>query len=117
VVVAGSEARVEYLNGLLWTYDEASFLPHGSARDGNAPRQPIWLAVADENPNGAGSVMLVDGARADLSRYQRCFDIFDGNDEASVAAARERWREAKAAGHNLIYWQQTERGWEKRAES
>ena len=34
--------------------------------------------------------------------------MFDGNDEAAVAAARQRWREAKAAGHDLVYWQQTE---------
>jgi DNA polymerase-3 subunit chi len=116
VVVAGSEDRVDYLNNLLWTYNESGFLPHGGARDGNAARQPVWLAAADENPNGAPWVMLVDGARADLGRYQRCFDIFDGNNEAAVAAARLRWTEAKAAGHQLTYWQQTDRGWEKKAE-
>ncbi len=117
VVVAGSAERVDYLNNLLWTYDEASFLPHGAERDGNAARQPVWLAAADENPNSAPWVMLVDGARADLARYQRCFDIFDGNDEAAVAAARQRWSEAKSAGHSLTYWQQTELGWEKKAEA
>ncbi|MGH6989491.1 MAG: DNA polymerase III subunit chi, partial [Stellaceae bacterium] len=101
----------------LWTYDEASFLPHGAAAGGHAARQPIWLAAEDENPNGAQWVMLVDGAAADLSRYTRYFDIFDGNDEAAVAAARQRWRDAKAAGHTLTYWQQTDRGWEKKAEA
>ena len=36
-------------------------------------------------------------------------------DEAT-AAARARWSEAKAAGHELHYWQQTETGgWEKKA--
>ena len=117
VVVAGSPERVDYLNDLLWTYDDAAFLPHGAARDGNAERQPVWLAAADENPNCAPWVMLVDGARADLGRYSRCFDIFDGNDEAAVAAARRRWTEAKAAGHSLTYWQQTDKGWEKKAEA
>lgn len=116
VVVAGSQERVDYLDALLWTYDEASFLPHGSARDGNADRQPIWLADSDDNPNGAAIVMFVDGARGDLNRYRRCLDIFDGNDAAAVAAARQRWSEAKAAGHALTYWQQTERGWEKKSE-
>ena len=117
VVVAGSPERVDYLNSLLWTYDDASFLPHGAARDGNADRQPIWLTPTDENPNGATLVMLVDGARADLARYARCFDIFDGNDSDALAAARRRWTEAKTAGHGLTYWQQTERGWEKKAEA
>ena len=34
-----------------------------------------------------------------------------------VAAARERWRDYKAAGHPLTYWQQGETGgWEKKAD-
>jgi DNA polymerase-3 subunit chi len=41
--------------------------------------------------------------------------MFDGNDPAAVAAARDRWRAAKAAGHALTYWQQTDRGgWAKK---
>ena len=115
VVIAGSSERVEHLNDLLWTYNDASFLPHGSARDGNAERQPIWLTASDENPNAATMLVLVDGAGSSrLDSYVRCCDIFDDNDEAAVAAARRRWQEAKAAGHQLVYWEQTEGKWEKR---
>jgi DNA polymerase III subunit chi len=115
VVIAGSSERVEHLNDLLWTYNDASFLPHGSARDGNAERQPIWLTANDENPNAATMLVLVDGASSShLGSYARCCDIFDGNDEAAVAAARRRWQEAKAGGHQLVYWEQTEGKWEKR---
>jgi len=116
VVVTGSDERAEYLNALLWTYDEASFLPHGAASDGNAERQPVWLGARDENPNGAEWVMLVDGASVDLRRYARAFDLFDGNDESAVAAARLRWGEARLGGHKLTYWQQTQHGWEKKVE-
>ena len=116
VVRAASPERVEHLNALLWTYSEASFLAHGSARDGNAAEQPIWLSHGEENPNGATLLFLVDGMEAgDLDGFTRCFDLFDGNDEGAVAAARERWRKAKAAGHTLTYWQQTAAGWEKKA--
>ena len=113
--MAGSSERVEHLNQLLWTYDEASFLPHGSARDGHSDRQPIFLAASDENPNSATMLVLVDGARsAALERYARICDMFDGNDESAVEEARRRWREAKAAGHTLTYWEQTGSGWVKR---
>jgi DNA polymerase-3 subunit chi len=41
--------------------------------------------------------------------------MFDGNDPAAVAAARERWRVYTAGGHALTYWQQNARaGWEKK---
>ena len=117
VLRAASAERIEHLNGVLWTYDEASFLPHGSARDGNAASQPIWLTDRVENPNGATMLVLVDGVEAepdDLASFARCADLFDGNDTAAVDAARQRWRRAKAAGHTLTYWQQTEAGWEQR---
>jgi DNA polymerase III subunit chi len=116
VVIAGSAERVDHLDAVLWTYDEASFLPHGTARDGNADRQPIWITTEDEPPpNGATMLVLTDGVRsARLGDYKRCLDIFDGSDD-SVAAARERWKAAKAEGHALTYWQQTASGWEKKA--
>jgi DNA polymerase-3 subunit chi len=117
VVVAGSAERVEQLNALLWTYDPASFLPHGSSRDGEPAEQPIWLTDHPDNPNDATIVVLTEGATVpDLGRYQRCLDLFDGRDEAAVAAARDRWMTARAAGHAVTYWQQNERGgWEKKA--
>jgi DNA polymerase-3 subunit chi len=116
VIQAGSPERVEHLNALLWTYDEAGFLAHGSARDGNAAAQPIWLTHQAENPNGAAILFLVDGVAADdLGGFSRCVDMFDGNNPDAVEAARERWRVATAAGHTLTYWQQTASGWEKKA--
>lgn len=117
VVVAGSEERVEQLNGVLWTYRPDSFIPHGSARDGNAEAQPIWLSTTPENPNDAGILVLTDGATADsFDGFERCLEMFDGKDDAAVAAARERWTAYKEAGHEVVYYQQTESGgWEKKA--
>ena len=115
LVLASSTERVEHLNQVLWTYDDASFLPHGSARDGNVDRQPIFLTADEDNPNAATMLVLVDGAHGTgIERFQRVCDMFDGNDEAAVEDARQRWREAKAAGHNLTYWEQTQSGWVKR---
>lgn len=116
VIRAASPERVEHLNALLWTYDDASFLPHGSARDGNPAAHPIWLSDRTENPNDATMLVLIDGVDAeDLDGFTRCADLFDGNDMTAVEAARRRWRQAQAAGHSLTYWQQTEAGWEKKA--
>ena len=116
VVRAASPDRVEHLNSVLWSYDEASFLPHGSARDGNAANQPIWLTDGDDNPNAATMLVLVDGAEpGDLPSIPRCTHLFAGNADAAVEAARDRWRRLKAAGHTLTYWQQTGAGWEKKS--
>jgi len=116
VVKCGSAERAEALTGALWSEDRNGFLPHGNKADGFAARQPIYLTEGDERPNNAEVLFLVDGAdAADVSAYTRVCDMFDGNDEAAVQAARERWKAAKAAGDALTYWQQGERGWEKKA--
>ena len=116
VVVVGSETKVESLSQALWTYDPASFLAHGSAKDGHAGDQPIWLTDRDENPNGAAVVVLADGATiAAPEVFQRCIEIFDGRDEAATQAARERYKAMKAAGHALKYFRQSEKGWEQGA--
>ena len=114
VVISGSDERVEGLNGILWTYDQGGFLPHGSARDGHAAHQPVWLTDADENPNGATVLVLTDGAESEnVAGFERCLELFDGRDESAVAAARARWKAYEAAGHDLKYWQQTALGgWE-----
>ena len=115
LVRAGSEARAEALDAHLWTYQEESFLPHGGARDSFPDCQPIYLTAGDESPNGAQVLFLVDGARSEtLDSYVRCVDLFDGNDPQAVEAARERYRNARDAGHDVTYWRQSERGrWEK----
>ena len=117
VVLAGSEERAEALSAALWTYDQGSFLPHGTARDGRPERQPIFLGADDANPNGAQIAVMVDGIPpADLSRYERCLDMFDGTDPAALEAARGRWRAHKERGVSVTYWEQTQgSGWEQRA--
>jgi DNA polymerase-3 subunit chi len=112
VVLAGSPERAEVLTHHLWTYNANGFLPHGNAKDGNADRQPVWLTAEDERPNNADFLFLTDGAdSARLADYRRVCDIFDGNDDQALAAARRRWGAAKKDGHALSYWQQTHSGW------
>lgn len=117
VVQAGSDERVEALDGLLWTYTDDSFLPHGTKKDGNSAEQPVFLTTDEANPNGATVRFLVDGADlADLSSYNRVVYLFDGHDPSAVAQAREQWKAAKSAGHTISYWQQSSEGrWENRA--
>lgn len=113
LVRCATPEQVAALDSALW--DSKDFLPHGTAKDGDAEIQPIWLTSAEENPNAASFLFLLGGAPApDLAAFTRAFDLFDGNDDAQTQAARERWRAAKEAGHALTYWQQGERGWEKR---
>lgn len=117
VVQAGSEERVEALDAHLWSYDDQSFLPHGTASDGHATEQPVYLTAGPENPNSAIVRFFVDGAiPAGVENYQRTLFLFDGRDDEAVAEARAQWKALKAAGHEISYWQQDDRGrWQNKA--
>ena len=117
LVMAGSPDRVEALAAHLWTYRPDSFLPHGTAKDGAASAQPIYLTSSAENPNHAEVLILSDGAsHPAIGDFRLACELFDGQDEEAVAAARQRWQAYKEAGHALVYFQQNESGkWEEKA--
>ena len=116
VVRAPSREMVEALNDRLWTYDDAKFLPHGGAGDGDPMSQPIFLTDGVENPNAASMLVLLAGARTDPG--DEAFDpiarLFDGRDEDSIAEARREWKRLKDEGFALSYWREgDEGGWER----
>lgn len=116
LVLCPDPTTLTALDKALWEATPPDWLPHGTEADGDADLQPVWLATDDSAPNGAAFLFLVEGADTPhLANYTRIFDLFDGNNPDAIAAARRRWSTAKAAGHTLAYWQQTERGWERKA--
>jgi DNA polymerase III subunit chi len=118
IVESPLEDRIDALDAHLWTYRDDSFLAHGTYREGEAPMQPVLLTVHEHNPNQASVRFLIDGAPvpSDASSYQRIVLLFDGEDDAALAAARERWTECKANGFEATYWQCDENGrWQKKA--
>lgn len=112
-ILIGNTERVEFINSLLWTYSEESFLPHGSKRDGFAEEQPIFISAEEANENNAALLILADGAQVDVEKlnvYERVLNIFDGNDEVALNNARAYWKKIKIIGGELHYWQQNANG-------
>ena len=114
VVQAGSEERVRDLDAHLWTFDDASFLAHGSGADPCPAEQPIWLTTGEDKPNRASVRFLVDGATLDaFDGYERVVFVFGGDADA-LAKVRAAWRKARDGGHAVAYWRQDARGrWAK----
>jgi len=118
VVRASSPERIAFLDAVLWTYKDESFVPHGCAGGPSAEHQPVYLTTGDEIPNNADVLFVVDQADTeDFSSVARTIVMFDGADEEAVAFAREQWKRA-AAAVTATYWRQDNAGrWEKAAES
>ena len=118
VVRAADPQRLAQVDDLLWQYDEASFLPHGTADLGHAETQPIYLTCGAENPGGATVLMLVAGARAapaEAAGFDRICVMFDGNAPEALDAARQDWVAVRDAGLTGKYWAQVEGKWTEKA--
>ena len=103
------------LDQQLWTYDAASFLPHGSD---NKELQPILLTVSqDERGNKPHVLSALGGLDVErIGDFARVLYLFDASDPDRLAAARASWSALKGRdGVTRTYWQQDERGrWEKK---
>ena len=117
VVVQCEDAHIaEMLNDQLWLYDDQSFLPHGTAKDGDPALMPIFITADDHHPK-ADILMLFDGAVSSrLGAYAVNCILFDGKNETRLTWARALWADLKAKGHELTYYQQQPTGgWEQKA--
>ena len=117
VVQTGSDERRDSLDLHLWTFRDDSFLAHGLDGAPHATEQPVLLTSGTGNANAASIRFLVDGAEPpEIEGYERAVFMFDGHDEAQLAAARGHWKTMTGAGHAVTYWQQgPDRRWERKA--
>ena len=116
IVRAPSAEMVQALNDRLWTFDDASFLPHGAAGDGDPASQPVFLTERVGNPNAAVALILLSGAETspEDEAFETTFRLFDGRDEDALAEARREWKRLKDAGRAVSYWREgDDGGWEK----
>ena len=116
VVRASSQEMIDALNDRLWTYDDASFLPHGAEGDGEEDSHPVFLTTGAANPNGATLLVLLSGAAtsADDEAFNEIVLLFDGSHHEAVAEARAEWKRLKDEGRALSYWREADDGgWER----
>lgn len=109
------QKSLKELDTHLWTYDPASFLPHGQSGSKHADRQPVLLTAGDVNENAADMLILINEAGwQGEDNFSLTCRLFDGRNSETLSAARQAWAAAKEAGHTLTYWQQGAAGWEQK---
>lgn len=121
ILIKGTDKnRIKQLNEYLWVRNPNDFLPHGSTAEKHAKKQPILLTHENDNLNNADMLVLIDGAEHEtLTDFKLACLMFDGNNENHLKQARETWKSLKnddsTKDCEITYWQQTEKGWEKKA--
>ena len=121
-IVRGTDVeRIKRLDDRLWAFDDQAFLPHG-VEQGTASDalQPVLLTTGTAQSSPAEVLLLVDGARVEVSElkaFSRVCVMFDGNDTGALQDARQDWKCVTESGVKAEYWAQDEGRWVKKAES
>lgn len=111
LVLANTEAEMESLNSALWTFRQDAFLPHGSRKDPQPERQPVYLTNGSENPNSASILVAVNGREIDgLKGFERGVDMFDSRQEGADAAFESRKEKYQSLGLSPVIWEQNDKG-------
>lgn len=110
LVICNAE-NIKQLDDDLWTFSPTKFLPHGTEKP---EIQPVFITdkITDKNANNGRQVLAItNGAEYDGSQsFEKLLDMFDGNSDEQLNAARKRWKLYKDAGYTLRYWKQDEKG-------
>lgn len=102
---AASNSDARRLDGLLWTFDDRSFLPHvldaPGLDDGLAAATPVRVGAGDA-PSFDARVLVNLGHEVPLffSRCERVAEIVGGDDETR-ARARDRFRFYRDRGYEI----------------
>lgn len=121
VVVRGKNFPVmQALDTHLWKGPADAFLPHGLSNGKTDADQPVLLTVDEPLLDNRQVLMVVDDADFDPVNAQTleriCF-LFDGNNQASVEKAREKWKQVSSSGVSAQYWSQESGTWTQKAKA
>lgn len=119
LICTKSEEKADQLNDWLWVFNDESFIPHGTKKDGFTDQQPVFITSDNQNANNAEFLFVVNSAEISVEKmtdYERAFFIFDGNSSTELDQARNFWKQAKISACETHYWQQNNQGlWEQKA--
>ena len=106
VVYCSDAQRLKAFDTKLWAVEPSAFVPHVLANDPLAGQTPIWLVAGEleqtlaRAPDGVWLLNLDDQCPPALGDAVRVLEIVS-EDEDDKTAARARWAQYKAAGHDL----------------
>ena len=101
LIVLPDQASLASFSAQLWRFGDTDFIPHCHAADAHAAETPIWLDTAfDHALDGMVLLNLSPDFPDDLQRFARILEVV-GQDDASKAIARQRYRRYLDCGFSI----------------
>lgn len=101
VIHTASAQEARRMDGLLWTFREQSFVPHGLLGEADAQLNPILIGdAAQAHEEHDVLINLAMEVPTFFSRFERLAECVD-NDEVARTASRDRYRFYRDRGYPL----------------
>ena len=104
-VMVDSMAAAQFIDQLLWTFSQASFIPHVIFSQGNAlPAEPVLITAGEFQ--AAGFEAVICDCPADLefmSRFETAVHFILRDDAERRQQSRNLWQKARDSGINPVH--------------
>lgn len=103
LIQVADDGEAASLDGLLWTFDQGSFVPHATGGAPDAADEPVLIAAAPSNQNNA-EVLIMTHPPQSVDALPQGFGhvilLVPANDGPELQACREVFRQAREGGFN-----------------
>lgn len=109
LVLCRSEEELEEFDKYLWSFSTKTFLPHGTAKDGQAEEQPIFLSTQIVKNNSPRVLLsFVDMKEEDMQNFESVVFVFFGNkNEGFVDSMYKKYSQIKGSRKMQVkFWSQ-----------
>ena len=111
LVLLDNTERMEEINDLLWTFNDTSFIPHGSQSDLSPDKQNVYLTCNEENLNNSNIIFSIDGIIInEPDNWNRCIYIFNEQNLKVTDELESYKRKVKDFGYTLKSFEQDNNG-------
>jgi len=112
VIINTRKDAMSALDDLMWSFEQLSFLPHGTTEDESPESQPVLIADDYKALNGAKVLAVTDSKIPDnFNDFERIISVYD---QANIADMDTFLNQSKQLNLGTIIYQQDAKGvWAK----
>jgi DNA polymerase-3 subunit chi len=102
-ILAVDQEQAERMDDLLWTFNPASFIPHGLwVGSPGEPEQPVVITTKKDAVEGVDSLLMLGYSEVDLvSRFSHAVHLVVADSQERLESSRRYWTLLKDAGFSL----------------
>jgi DNA polymerase-3 subunit chi len=104
-IVVDSTAAAQFIDQLLWTFSQASFIPHTIFSPGGAPPdEPVLITPGEFQVAGFGALVCERPAGLEfMTRFETAVHFILRDDAERLQQSRILWQRARESGTNPVH--------------